>query len=285
LALSSVLSVARYLALAAVVVWPVIAHAENRKPPKHAQRRYHKRVYVRGVMAHVDPRVSARDVTVDATGIAGAAIGDGTIEDAGVTVGGTGNMPMPTAIVGYVVPGLRGRLSVETVVGAPFGLKIEATGRLRNESLAPEAAGIPTGIPPLGRELAEATIAPPMVTAVYRPLQVGRMAVFAGTGVSVLFVYDEHVTNPVLTEVAEPSLEISHAIGAVVQAGLEARVWRRMVVRVDAKYIAYRASHATIDNIQVRTQIPLLPTVEVGSASMDVSARPVIVQAGIGADF
>ena len=267
------------LVIAAVALWPVIVHAEKRRV-----HRQHKRVYVRGVFGHVDPRVSARDLQLDASGLAGAVVGDGPIDDAGVTVNGS-NRPMPTAIVGYVVPGLRGRLSVETVVGAPFGLKIEATGRLRNESLAPEAAGIPTGIPPLGRELAEATIAPPMVTAVYRPLQVGRMAVFAGTGVSVLFVYDEHVTNPVLTEVAEPSLEISHAIGAVVQAGLEARVWRRMVVRVDAKYIAYRASHATIDNIQVRTQIPLLPTVEVGSASMDVSARPVIVQAGIGADF
>jgi len=183
------------------------------------------------------------------------------------------------------VPGMRGRLSVETMLGAPVGLKIEATGKLASESLAPEAAGVPTGIPPLGRELGEAMIAPPMVTAIYRPVQIGRVAVFAGTGVSVLFVYDEHVTNPVLAEVAEPSMEIAHAIGAVLQAGVETRVWRRLVARLDAKYIAYRASHATIDNIQVRTSIPLLPTVAVGSASMDVYARPVIVQVGLGADF
>jgi outer membrane protein W len=274
------MDVNRCWVLAAVMLWPMVGHAEKR----HHRKGHHKRVYVRGVVGHVDPRVSAHDLQVEASGVAAGAIGDGSIDNSGVTVNAS-SMPMPTAIVGYVVPGLRGRLSVETMVGAPVGLKIEATGKLANESLAPEAAGVPTGIPPLGRELGEAMIAPPMVTAIYRPLQIGRVGVFAGTGVSVLFVYDERVTNPVLTEVSEPSMTISHAFGAVLQAGLEARVWRRFVARFDAKYIAYRDSHATIDNIQVRTSIPLLPTVEVGSASMDVSARPVIVQVGLGADF
>jgi outer membrane protein W len=171
------------------------------------------------------------------------------------------------------------------MVGVPVNMKIGVTGKLANESLAPDAAGTPTGIPPLGPDLGEATVMPPMVTALFRPLQVGRVSLLVGAGASVLFVYDERVTNPVLTEISVPEMQISHALGWVVQTGIEARLWRRVVARLDAKYISYRASHATIDNIQVRTQLPLLPTVDVGSARMDISAHPVIVQLGVGADF
>lgn len=262
-----------WLVIAALAA-PLAAHAD--KP------RGKRRIYVRGVVAHVDPRITTSDVELDATGLAASAIGDGAITDAGITVDAA---TRPTAIVGFVVPGLHGRLSIETLVGVPTVLKIEATGRLADESLAPEAAGLPTGIPALGHDLAEATVAPPLITAIFRPLQRDRISLLVGAGASMLFVFDERVTNPVLTEVSTPELSISHAFGAVLQAGVEARLWRRVIARIDAKYIAYRASHATIEHIEVRTDLPLLPTVEVGSASMDLSVRPVIVQAGIGADF
>jgi outer membrane protein W len=100
-----------------------------------------------------------------------------------------------------------------------------------------------------------------------------------------MLVYDERITNSVLTEVAEPKLSVDHSVGAVAQAGIEAQIWESFVLRLDAKYIAYRDSHATINNIQVRTQLPSLPTVDVGSAAMDVSVRLFVFQCGIGADF
>jgi outer membrane protein W len=267
----------RLAAFVLAMVVPLVADAEKRKKPRA------KRLYVRGVVAHVEPRITTQNVQLDPSGLAANAIGDDPLDDSGVTV--SASAKRPTAIVGYVLPGLRNRLSIEAMVGAPVPLKIGATGKLATESLAPDAAGTPTGIPPLGANLAEATISPPMITALYRPWRHGRISVLAGGGASVLLVYDERVTNPVLTEVSEPHLEITHAFGVVAQGGVEARLWRRVVARLDVKYIWYRMSHATIDNIQVKTQIPLLPTVEVGDARMDISVQPIIVQLGIGADF
>jgi outer membrane protein W len=259
-----------------VVAAASLAHADPATPPKL------KRLYVRGVISHVDPRMSTQDVRIDPSQIAGLAISDGRITDAALTVnGGTG----PTAIVGYIVPGLRGRLSIETVFGVPMPMKIEATGRLANESLAPEAIGLPTGIPALGKELAEVVVAAPMLTAIFRPLRVGRVTVFVGVGASALFIYDEQITNPVLTAVGRPRLAISHVLGGILQGGLEARVWRRIVARVDAKYIAYRQSHATLDRIAVRSDLPGLSVVDVGSASFGLTVRPIILQMGLGADF
>jgi hypothetical protein len=239
---------------------------------------------VRGVIAaHVDPRITAHDLQREPSALAGTAVGGGgAIDDAGVRVNGSTS---PTAIIGYVVPRMRWGFSIETIIAPPSTLKIEATGRLANDSIAPEAVGVATGIPPLGRELGEAAMTAPIVSAVVRPLRFDRFVVFAGLGASVLFVYDEHVTNPVLNEVGSPKLAITHAVGAVVQAGIEGRIWGRWMLRVDGKYIAYRASHARIDDIEVKTQIPLLPTVDVGSARIDVVVRPIILQCGIGADF
>jgi hypothetical protein len=259
------------------VLLATAANASPRKKPSF------KRIYVRGVVAaYVEPQITTRNLQLEPTGIAGAAVPAGALDDSGVRVAGSSS---PTAIVGYVVPGLPWRLSVETMVSTPSTLKIEATGRLANESIAPEAAGYTTGIPPLGRDLAEAAMSAPIISIIARPLRIDRFSMFAGVGASVMLVYNAHVTNSVLTEVNQPSLAITHAFGAVVQAGIEGKLWGRWVARLDAKYINYGEQHARLDRIQVKTQIPGFDTVDVGAAKLDVSIHPIILQAGIGADF
>lgn len=241
-----------------------------------------RRLYVRGVFAaHVEPRITTSDLRID-SGLGTKADGTGALQDGGVRVDGSS---APTAIVGYLVPYMPWRLSIETVVGAPSTLKIEATGRLASDSIAPEADGVTTGIPPLGRELAVAEMSAPIVSVIVRPVRFDRVTLFGGVGASALFVYGEKVTNPVLTEVTTPKLAIAHTVGAVLEAGVETRVWNRFVLRFDAKYIHYGEQSAKLDGIRVRTDLPYLPEANVGSAHMAVVVRPIIVQCGFGADF
>jgi len=108
---------------------------------------------------------------------------------------------------------------------------------------------------------------------------------FAGVGASVILVYNEHVTNSVLTEVNQPSLAITHAFGAVVQAGIEGKLWGRWVARLDAKYINYGEQHARLDRIQVRTLIPGFETSMSARRSWTCRSIRSCLQAGIGADF
>jgi hypothetical protein len=52
------------------------------------------------------------------------------------------------------------------------------------------------------------------------------------------------------------------------------------------KFIAFMQANAQVHHIQVQTpDIPLFDTVEIGTAKMSVMVNPLIVQAGIGADF
>jgi hypothetical protein len=236
-------------------------------------------LYVRGVVAaHVEPQISTHALQLEPSPFASAAGAGGAIDDSGVRVNGSTSL---TAIIGYEAPSLPWRLSIEAMLGVPSRLRFEATGRLATDSLAPGSVGIP----PLGRQLGYAAMTAPILTVLVKPVRWEFLTLFAGLGASMMMVYDERITNSVLTEVGDPKLSIDHAIGGVVQAGLEARIWESFVLRLDAKYIAYRDSHATIDNIQVRTQLPSLPTVDVGSAAMDVSVRLFVFQCGIGADF
>src|SRR5688500_18121609 len=160
-----------------------------------------------------------------------------------------------------------------------------ATGTIANESIAPMALGIPTGVPALGDELGEAKAAPPVVTAVYE-LATGKLRPYVGGGVSVLFAYGAKVTNPILTQVAQPDMKISPAPGLVLQTGLDARITSRVYARIDIKFIAGMLARARVEHIQVRTpELPVFDTVEVGTAKMSVWVNPLIVQAGIGTDF
>ena len=45
-------------------------------------------------------------------------------------------------------------------------------------------------------------------------------------------------------------------------------------------------ARASVKHVQVRTpELPLFDTVEVGTAKMSVWVNPLIIQAGLGADF
>jgi outer membrane protein W len=245
-----------------------------RKAPK-------KRLYVRAGVAHVAPLSASRELELaDVDGAASLAVQNGPIAGSGATVG---SATIPAMIVGYK---LTSRWSLETVLGVPFTVKFKATGTLANESIAPMALGIPTGVPALGEDLGEAKAVPPLVTATYQLTDRGAIRPYVGAGVSVLFAFDGKMTNPLLTEVSQPELVVKPAPGLVLQAGAEARLWKSIYARVDVKFIALMLAEAEAKHIQVRTpELPLFDTVEVGTARMSVWVNPLIVQLGIGTDF
>ena len=240
-----------------------------------------KKLYVRAGAAFVDPLAVSRELELaDVTGPASLAVQNGPIEGSGASVS---SATIPALIIGYRI---RPRWALESVLGIPFTVKFKATGTLANESLAPMALGIPTGVPALGPDLGTAKAAPPVVTAVYDLLGHGAVRPYAGAGVALLIAYDEHVTNPILLEVKEPDMNVSPAPGLVAQAGLEARLAKRVYARLDVKFIGLMLAHATVSHIQVKTpELPLFDTVEVGTAKMSVWVNPLIVQAGLGTDF
>ncbi len=249
-----------------------------------APKRKIRRLYVRGGVAVIKPFSSSREMELaDVDGPASLAIQNGPIAGSGATVGGA---TVPAVIIGYRLPILHDRLALETILGLPFEVKFKATGTLRDESLAPMALGIPTGVPALGEDLGTAKAAPPTLTMVYTLYNKGPVQPYIGSGVAVLVAYDEKVTNPLLTEVSQPDMQVAPAPGLVLQGGVEAKLFSRVYARLDVKFIALMMARAEVKHVQVRTpELPLFDTVEVGTARMNVWVNPLIVQAGIGTDF
>jgi len=242
------------------------------------------RFYVRAGVATVAPVTSSQEMELsDVNGPASLAVQNGPIAGSGATVD---SATIPAAILGYVLPIASRRWSIETVLGVPFTVKFKATGTLASTSIAPTALGIPTGVGPLGSELGEAKAVPPVLTLVYQLMSDGMLRPYVGAGVSVLFAYDAHVTNPMLTAVGEPEMSISPAPGAVLQGGLDVRVWKSVYARLDVKFIALMKARAEVRHIQVETPgLPLFDNVEVGTAKMNIWVNPFIVQGGVGVDF
>ena len=240
-----------------------------------------KKLYLRLGVVHMQPLSSSREMELaDIDGAASLAVQNGPIAGSGADVS---SATVPALTFGYR---LTPRWSLETLLGIPFTVKFKATGTLANESLAPMALGIPTGVPPLGSELGEAKAAPPLVTAVYGLREAGKVRPYVGGGLAILFAYDAKVTNPMLIEVRQPEFEVSPAPGLVLQTGLEASITNRIYARLDVKFIAFMLARAEVHHIQVRTpELPLFDTVEVGTAKMSVWVNPLIIQAGIGTDF
>src|SRR5262249_45405185 len=123
-------------------------------------------------------------------------------------------------MIGFAPAALRGHRAFETPGGLPQATQPRATRDLPGKPLAPTALGlVPTGIPPLGSEFGEVKSSTPMVTAIFRLPALGPFRFYVGGGASVLVVRDAKITNPVLTEVATPKLEVTPAFGAVGQIG------------------------------------------------------------------
>jgi len=262
--------------LAALLLVPSLAHAD---------RKDKRRLYLRGGVARLTPLEMSRPMELaDVDGPASLAVQNGPIEGSGATVSSATILGL---IVGYTLPWKEDRISIETIIGPPFKVKFQATGTLANESIAPMALGLPTGVGPLGPELGEATAVPPVVTMIYSfGEREARVHPYAGGGVSVMFSTDAHVTNPMLTAVAEPEMKIAPAPGLVLQGGIDAKITNRVYARLDVKFIAGMLARARVEHIQVQTpELPVFDTVEVGTAKMSMWVNPLIVQLGVGTDF
>jgi outer membrane protein W len=270
---------------AALTALPIMARADpDSASALHPRSDPPRRFYFRAGVATVAPVTSSQEMELsDVDGPASLAVHNGPIPGSGATVG---SATIPAAILGYVLPIGDRRWSIETILGVPFTVKFKATGTLANTSIAPTALGIPTGVGPLGSELGEAKAVPPEVTLVYQLTGDGFLRPYVGAGVSVLFAYDAHVTNPMLTAVGQPEMSISPAPGAVLQAGLDLRLWKSVYARLDVKFIALMKARAEVRHIQVETPgLPLFDNVEVGTAKMNIWVNPFIVQGGVGVDF
>lgn len=264
-------------------------HAEKKKSATSAKSlttpEAKTKFYFRAGGLHLAPFVSSDDVVLsNVTPFAQLAVQNGPIENSG---GSMDSLTVPAAIVGYVLPYLDGRLSIETVLGLPLSLNLKLTGAVATESLAPTALGnLPTGVPALGERLGTAKAIPPVVTAVYRFLPEKGFHPYAGAGLAMMFVYDEKIENPVLTSVSEPTLEVGNGFGVVAQAGIEARIHDRYYATLDFKTILGLSVEAVVHDIYVETpELPLFEMAEVGDASVDIGIVPIIITAAVGADF
>lgn len=251
---------------------------------KHDTTQKRKKIYIRAGVAHVAPLEQSNEMELaDVDGPASLALQNGPIAGSGATVS---SATIPGIIVGYVLPWGDDKLSVETILGVPFKVTFQATGTLANESLAPTALGLPTGVGPLGPDLGEAKAVPIVLTAVYQVTQLGKVTPYVGAGPSIMFATEERVTNMQLLEVATPRMRIAPTPGLVLQAGLDAKLTSRIYARIDLKFIALMKARATVEHVQVRTpDLPLFESVEVGTAKMSMWLNPLVVQAGIGTDF
>lgn len=258
------------------------ADVEVRASAKARRRAVGTEWYFRAGLAHVEPRISSSGMELQPEGITRLATPMEPVQ------GGVESSPtnVYAAILGVAPAALGGYVGFETIIAVPKKAKLRAYGDLADKSLAPTALDlVPTGIPPLGEELGEAMAAPVTLTAVVRTPALGPVRAYAGGGASVLFVMDAKVTNQVLTEVATPKLEIDPAFGVVAQAGVDVHLFGKFYARLDYKAMWFQPAETRITNIHVRTTIPLLETVDVGSARSESTANPRIVQIGIGASL
>ena len=282
--------------IALTLLVPALAFADDETPPatadqpaadQPAEPEHHeparKRFYVRAGVARVQPFEQSREMELsDVDGPASLAVKNGPIAGSGATISAA---TIPAITVGIRLPWLAGKLSAETILGIPFTVKFQATGTLRDMSIAPDALGIPTGVPALGPELGEAKAVPIVATAVYSFLD-GPITPYLGAGPAIMFSTNAKVTNPILTEVSQPKMSIAPAPGLVLQGGLDAKLAHRIYARLDVKFIAGMLARATVEHVQVRTpDLPLFDTAEVGTAKMSMWVNPLIIQAGIGTDF
>lgn len=252
--------------------------------PAHEATVTWKRLYFRAGMVHIAPQSSSSELELAGVdGPASLAVMNGPIAGSGATLEAVTHWAV---IVGYTLPWLGDRLAIETVLSSPLHVTFSATGTLAARSIAPEALGLPTGVPALGRELGEADAAPPIITLVYQYARLGALRPYAGAGLAILYTYDAKLTNPVLTEVGDPEFSVDPAPGLALQTGVDVRLWRSVHARADLKYVAFMKARARVDDIRVRTpELPLLEEAEVGTTKLEMWVNPLVVQLGVGVDF
>ena len=217
-------------------------------------------------------------------GPASLAIDNGPIAGSGASVEA---VDFPSVILGWQMPWGDGNWALETVLALPLTVEFKADGALANTSIAPYALGnIPTGVPALGTEFGEAKVLPPVVTAVYRFLPHREIRPYVGAGLAYMLSYDAEVTNPVLTAVNQPKLEIDPAFGIAVQGGVEWKFYRDWWINLDVKFISGLDTSAKVSGIVVQTpDLPTYEVAEVGDATVDVTVDPWVYHIGVGFSF
>lgn len=264
------------------------APKDKAEPPAPAaapkERPWYRRFYIRLGFGRVMPQVKSDPIVLsNVDGAASLSIHDGPIAGSGSDISAAN---IPSGAIGFHLPGAGDHLALEIVIGTPLHVKFTGTGTVANMSLAPTALGLPTGVPALGPEFGEADAVPPIVTLLYKLMPHGRVQPYAGLGATVMFTFNAKATNPILNEVAPPTMKIDPAPGLVLQGGLDVQVYKQVYARLDVKYIAFMKAKAHIDHIQVATpDLPLFGSVEVGSANATAYVNPLIVAAELGYDF
>jgi outer membrane protein len=241
-----------------------------------------RRVYVRGGMLYLRPIPQSREVRMsNLDGPAELALPNGPI--AGSGVGAEAN----TMLAGTFGVRLNNRVSIEAVLAAPFTMNLTLTGTLATMSVAPYALGnIPTGVPAFGETLGTTKVLPPILTAVYRYPLTPRVRPYGGLGLSYVIPYDTKITNSVLTEVAQPSVDIANDLAWVVQAGLDVQLWHQLYFTFDAKFVGGLDLVATMNGLQLAVpNLPIYGNVSAGTGTASVTVNPLVLQGGVGWDF
>lgn len=244
-----------------------------------------KPFYFRAGYTLLAPDSSSNEVTLsNVGGPADLAIDNGPIEGSGATVE---PVDFPSVVLGWQLPWGDGNWALETILALPLTVEFKTDGTLATDSIAPLALNaIPTGVPPLGDEFGEAKVLPPVVTLVYRFLPGHSIRPYVGAGMAFMYSYDAEVTNPVLTAVNKPKLEIDPAFGFAVQGGVEWKFYKDWWVNMDVKFIGGLEASAKVSGIVVETPgLPTFEVAEVGDASVDVTVDPWVYHIGVGFNF
>lgn len=243
------------------------------------------RLYFRAGAIHMSPDVKTRSITLsNLSEIAEVAVEPGEQEGEAFS----DPLTIPAAIIGYK---LRWKLwgggwSVETMAALPPTLDLKAKGKLADVPLVTEANGIPTGVPALGEKVAETKVAPPMITLVKRFRNERNFRPYLGVGAVYLFTYDSHVTNPILTEVGEPELDIEDKFGWVGQAGVDWRLSDYWWLAADVKYISVKEVSAKLESTFIRAPgLPQYQYAAVGDAEFVADMNVYAFTLGVGFTF
>jgi len=249
--------------------------------PAHAEEWWERFYFRAGALAML-PNATSGPVTLSGvTGNARLAISDGPIAGSGAGLGSTG---LPCLTIGYRI---WDQLTAETILALPFTMKLTATGTLATQSLAGTALGnLPTGVAPLGTDLGQTTVLPPILTFTYRFLPDLPVHPYVGLGINYLYTYDTKITNPTLTAVHPINLSLPGKLGPVIQGGVDVRIWRQLYVTLDVKYIPGISLDVAMNNLDVQVPgLPLYGVVHVGNSTVHVSLNPVVLQGGVGWNF
>ncbi|WP_290538771.1 MULTISPECIES: OmpW family outer membrane protein [Alcanivorax] len=241
------------------------------------------RLYFRFGAIHMSPDIKTRSITLsNLSEIAEVAVEPGEQEGEAFS----DPLTIPAAIIGYKLRWGDGGWSIETMAALPPTLELKAKGKLADEPLVTEANGIPTGVPALGEKVGETKVAPPMVTLVKRFRMDHDFRPYVGLGAVYLFTYDSHVTNPILTEVGEPELEIQDKFGWVGQIGVDWRLSDYWWLAADMKYVSVKEVKAKVDRTFIRAPgLPQYQYAEVGDAEFVADMNVYAFHLGVGFTF